>query len=247
MIEEKSQIIFSNESSEIKRLTQLSLGVLSSCVIRGQDVQPDLAEEICVRTSSFHQLCTSSQKLKQRLYTAFGLSTTTPSNRHLEALQKEYNVLPLRYLRNNCWCSNNIIPSIWITWEGAIGFDGNLCPFMTAMDIYKEWVLIAMTFPELSLQCQLYACDMFQIPTRTPVLQFILSNGKVDIQMENIQIIPSNVFDTHSFAIHLNPDTGDCKCDLPQVPNVLQRVKQSLYNKHKKSQTEMSSSSILQC
>ncbi|AYV77734.1 MAG: hypothetical protein Edafosvirus1_65 [Edafosvirus sp.] len=221
----------------LEKLKSIDLPKWTGCVIRGENVSSTLAERICVQTCSF-DVWSNYKKLTNDFENAFGIPEETPESDNWKMKQKVYDELKekyglihdLEYLKNTVWCSSCMSQDSWITWNGVVSFDANLGKRPQAIEVYDEWKLIAERFPELSLKCQLYPCEIGEIHAETykeePLLQFTIANGKVSVEFEDYRVMTPIKEDIEAsvYKMMFMPNGGEGKIAPERVPAILARV-----------------------
>jgi len=133
-------------------------------VVVGDKISPDQAAEIIFRTSDLEFTCNDNIWRKQ-LHTELGVLPEKDSSgwyltdqKKLEEIQKSLGILELKYLHNEQIASSNIYgPYGWCSWDGTIGCDHNIGSWPSVKNLFKEWKIIASTWPFLKLRCQLWS------------------------------------------------------------------------------------------
>lgn len=114
-----------------------------------------------------------------------GFTPIEPSKSIYEVL----GTIPLDYIGNDLAMSSYIGgPSGWMNVDGTIYSTKNIGKWPSVQDVFEEWKMVAKAFPFLNLTATLMSDESgFE---NYPLVQFIVSNGTVSIQTENI-IVPS--------------------------------------------------------
>jgi hypothetical protein len=139
-----------------------------------------LAAEILIRTDSFYLSC-NDREWTRKLYGVLGVALD--EHGLVENMDQEdeakvhYGVLQLEYLTNHRIASSYVGgPHGWIDWDGTIGCSTfNIGKWPDSERVLKEWELIASTWPELELQCQLVADE----GEGKPMVDYFISGGNV--------------------------------------------------------------------
>jgi hypothetical protein len=109
------------------------------------------------------------------------------AEKHYNAIKQQLHLLDLCYLENqrivSCWVYGS---HGWCNWDGSIFTDDyNIGKWPEAIDVYKDWLVIAGAFPFLKLRSQLYSGESCA-EDAVPVIEFIINNGVVAC------LVPSN-------------------------------------------------------
>lgn len=170
-------------------------------VVVGDPVTTDQAAEILLKTdtnfpdfqyaSNAHDLGEEACKLLGIPYSRrTARSSTEDQTRFLhrcqvvDRLKAEYDVLELEYLHNSRIASSYIGGTHgWCNWDGSIGCNSfNIGKWPSAETVFKEWQLIAKSFPFLNLQCHLLSTEINEAsidgPSQ-PRVHYVVKNGEV--------------------------------------------------------------------
>ena len=173
---------------ELKGLLSRALPKWPGLLVVGKSVSLEQAEEILIRTASFH-FSSNDRAFQRDLYKALGVPLTEdisypyPEWEILQEVEKKYGNLPLEYLHNSQIVSSYVGgPHGWCDWEGNIGCNSyNIGKWPSVEEVYREWKLIAAAFPFLILKSQLFngeTCESDERELR-PIVQFNIADGVV--------------------------------------------------------------------
>lgn len=178
-------------------LESINLKKWCGFLVRGKSVSKNQAAEILIRTDSNQfdfRYAGNSEKNRTELkkYFGYNFKEDEPNcyNKQLEIinnLRMQFGVLDLNYLTN----SRIVTPFIqgpygWCDWDGSIGCNSyNVGRWPSADGLYEEWKLIAECFPFLELRCQILQ-DEIGIDNPTPVLEFLVKEGNVEVRTEDL-------------------------------------------------------------
>jgi len=153
-------------------------------VVVGQDVTPEQAAEILIRTDGWW-LATNDKAWERKVAELAGIEMGEYSLdwKSTEAFKQRHGVLDLEYLTNSQIASSFIGgPTGWCSWEGHIGSNGtNIGKWPDVETVYNEWTRIAEAFPFLNLRSQLFSGEACQAGERGvgPVIEFVIEGGTV--------------------------------------------------------------------
>jgi hypothetical protein len=146
-------------------------------LVEGQDVTPDQAAEILVRTHTWP--CFSNNRSEQRKTNAlFGL--TDEWSEKNEILLERAGVLDLEYLGNSmvtsCWLWGL---KGWCDWEGRIGCSHfNIGKWPCNSDVTEDLEAIAAAFPFLEMRVQVLSGEIGE-ERIYPTAEWLVSGGQV--------------------------------------------------------------------
>lgn len=227
-------------------LLELGLPKWPAIIIRGKSVTKEQAQEIIIRTDDLN-FCSNDQKFENQLYkeiygvegTLFTIEEELAKKHNIDKNQytvmrelkhkfiAPYKLLPIHYLQNHRILSSWIGgPHGWCNWNGYIGTNNyNIGKYPSVSEVYKEWKIIAKEFPFLDLRCQLMDGEAGEDKDISPVVEFVVSNGKVRIKKPKDFIDYTNV-DFHQIVLKnlMNPGR-ERGCTLEDFKNALQHVK----------------------
>lgn len=214
----------------------------SRLVISGDNVTPEQAAEIILRTSDmyFHS---NDHEWRQQIQKLLGIHSDKdptsyfPDSDKVEKVREELGILELEYLQNSQIASSYIGgPHGWCSWDGQIGCDGyNIGKYPSVKSVYKEWKQIAAAWPFLKLRCQLWnkgygedsdSDDEDSHPR--PVIEYIIKDGNVTV-IEPIKKL-RHACTVSSFPVVLMR-YGERGCDLATVKNAIKLARESVNNK----------------
>lgn len=174
-------------------------------VVRGEPVAKDLAAEIIVRTSGL-RFWSNDKGLQRRCYKAVGLASKEldsigyPDWQAEARVKKELGVLELEFLNNAMVTSSYVDgPHGWIDWEGMVGCSGfSIGKWPDHESVLSEWRLIASTWPELVLTCQLQDDETGLYVE--PLAQYQVADGAVAVE-EPQGTLTSEATGTHGIGV----------------------------------------------
>ncbi|CAH6419301.1 Hypothetical protein HVR_LOCUS502 [uncultured virus] len=161
-------------------------------IVSGDEVTPDHAAEIIIRTSDLY-FCSNDNDWRRMLHGYLGILPEKESNGYVfpdynkqKKLESELGILKLEYLQNDQIASSYIGgPHGWCSWDGIIGTDGyNIGKWPSVDTVFNEWTRIAEAWPFLKLRCQLWNCecdsdhDDDDEPAE-PIVEYLIENGTV--------------------------------------------------------------------
>lgn len=210
-------------------------------VVSGTNITHKQATEIIFRTADLEFICNDHvwrRKLHNELNTLVdkdesGVIADTwffVDYDKLAKVEKELGILNIKYLRN-CQIATSYIggPYGWCSWDGVIGCDGyNIGKWPSVKSIYKEWVLIAKTWPFLNLKCQLWNTEFINQDNcikPLPIVEFTVANGTVLISE------PKSILTHSNITPRINPKFGkfgaERGCTLETFKNSLFLLKEN--------------------
>lgn len=154
-------------------------------IVVGENVTPQQAMEIIIRTSQFW-FCCNDRVWEEELYRAMRVkldpdrSWIRPDFQSIKEAQERYGVLDLEYLTNDQIASSYVGgPHGWCDWHGIIGCNHyNIGKWPSVEIVYGEWLKIAQEFPFLKLECQLMSGEQCEEQI-VPLVQFSVAEGRV--------------------------------------------------------------------
>lgn len=226
-------------------LPYVDLPKWSRFVVEGDDVTPDKAAEIIVRTCDLY-FYSNDHDWRRQVHKALGILSTTnthgmssPDSDKIKKVKNELGVLDLDYLQNHQIASSYIGgPHGWCSWDGHIGCDGyNIGKYPSVKSVYKEWKQIATTWPFLKLRCQLWNKGYGEEDShQRPVIEYIIENG-------NVTVIEPKKKLRHPCAVSSFPvvliRNGERGCTLDDIELGVNAAKNSV-NKKKSSEASIS-------
>jgi hypothetical protein len=234
----------------------LGLPKWPALVVRGKSVTPEQAMEILIRTSSPSYSSNDSEfdrQLNEFLYdlkyqgqgyealdtaivSKLGIDSSEGTSKHFreiwdyrDKVEEDHGILQLQYLYNSqivsCWVGG---PHGWCNWDGTIFSNNyNIGKWPSVEEVFKEWKIIAKTFPFLDLRCQLMNheadCeDMVSIPG--PVVEFKVKDGKVKMKIPNLPLDKTK-FGTENMYEKLLQPFRERGCTVQQFQKAITHVR----------------------
>lgn len=225
---------------------KLRLPKWSSCEVFGNMITQKQATEIIVKTdisipdfkyaSNEHIFCKELNKL-------FGISDNPSYNDvkddkkrfelineyydRLQSFREKYGILDIEYIDNARITSSYVGgPHGWCNWDGNIcQLNKNIGKWPSVEEVYKEWSLIAKTFPFLNLCCTLYTGEYCE-DNIEPVVRYRVKDGFVsfiDVKEEVEFSNPSDIKETKDFPI-FNPLRTEIGISIEDLRNKLIEV-----------------------
>lgn len=128
-------------------------------LVVGEDVPPERADEILVRTNRWF-MTSNDRGWTGAIFRLLDVETDGfgyPGSDALRALERRLDVLDLHHLHNEqvacAWIGG---PKGWVDWNGRVGCsDWNVGKWPTVKEVTEDWIKIADAFPYLDLTAQL--------------------------------------------------------------------------------------------
>ncbi|MGW1989646.1 hypothetical protein [Embleya sp. NPDC001921] len=133
-------------------------------LVVGQDVTPEQADDILIRTTSLYELYSNDEAWTHALHRVFDLTLSahgSPTSESIKERYEELGILRLSSLHNYAITSPWIDgPHSWCSWGGRIGCTTyNVGEWPDRDNVTAEWELIAVSFPYLDLAAQFLGDD----------------------------------------------------------------------------------------
>ena len=156
----------------------MSLPKWPALLLKGTSVTPKQASNIIMRTSTLDYFSTNSKEFEKALTKVCGkhCNTTHPHEEIYEKIGSIAN--DLNYLLNkqicSCWIGGL---HGWCSWDGKIETSNyNIGKYPSIEEVFKEFSLIAKTFPYLEFEAQLLSGETCETDTHV-VVTFKVKNG----------------------------------------------------------------------
>lgn len=208
------------------KLSSVQLPKWPGFICVGDNVTPDQAAIIQVRTSNLYGLTCNDRNWEKLVYKELNI----PQNEYrcidydaADKAVKNYKNLGLEYLTNwhisSCWVGG---PHGWCDWEGNIGCSNyNVGKWPEAVELFDEWQKIAQAFPYLNMRCQFGDREIGEEGLR-PLIQFYMRNGLtwwlVPSEDEKLFTQPLD------FVWNVGKRYGERGCTLAQLKHALSLV-----------------------
>lgn len=158
------------------------LGKWPRLLIVGEDVAPDQAAEINIRTHVSYWM--SNDRARTNEYRVAAGKSADDQDGYVsdEAYGDRYHLLDLGFLGTNAIMSSWIGgPHSWCSWAGHIFSNTtNIGKWPDIGSVEHDWELIATAFPYLDLRCQLLADE----GEGGVLVEYRVQNGEVQVSME---------------------------------------------------------------
>lgn len=170
-------------------------------VVQGQKVSREMAADILIRTDSNLPDFTyagNDRAFRKALNALFGIPDGVPDDDwkghwdRLDYLKKKTGRIDLSYLSNNRIVSSWVGgPHGWINWDGSIfSNNSNIGKWPSVSEVAADWAVIAATWPELDLVCQLYQEETGHDGDNEPVVEFVVKNAHVLVRAPQETLAP---------------------------------------------------------
>ncbi len=205
-------------------------------VVQGDSVTPEQAMEILIRTNNW-SIYTNHKWWRTTIEKLIGVPEFDKEgcieriNKREDAkdkFKKDMGVLPLEYLDNRRVCTSYVGgPHGWCDWEGTIFNSGyNIGKWPNISEIWSEWVNIAEAFPFLNLWCQIYSGEEYEIIYSRPIIEFVVSKGKVVVQEPSVHTLtPKKVERSENM---LGREQGCSEEKLKEAINYVRKIRNSV-------------------
>ncbi|MEU0937655.1 hypothetical protein [Embleya sp. NPDC005971] len=166
-------------------------------LVDGNDVTPEQADEILIRTANPYYLRTNDREWDRQVGDVLGREVRGHGLAELVAAIERMRTIPLEYLYNSRISSSWVGgPHGWCDWDGRIGCcTYNIGKWPSFEQVTDEWTLIAQAFPYLKLTAQLVADE----GTGDLVAEWRVADGRVEVRNPQERIPGNALVDIGAF------------------------------------------------
>lgn len=194
---------------EQEELLSVELPKWPAMIVVGESVTTDQALEIIRRTDTFftHGYDGNDKAWTKRVRETVGCPVEPKeiknwaeyTDKRVEWINA-WGAIETGYVHNN-WISSAFVygPHGWCHPDGTILHVDNVGKWPEAEDIYRDWVLLARTFPFLKLNVVLHSGETCE-DNIVPLIGFRILNGEVEIVRDDLENLPNQYITPMEFG-----------------------------------------------